>query len=105
MKLSPAIILFAAIHGLGCAAVSVPRATNVCEIEGTSANVYCREGPSRNYASVGSVRPGQSFSVQCMTTDGESIDGESAWGFVPAWDCWLSIRWTDLGCKRTLSTC
>jgi hypothetical protein len=29
-------------------------------------------------------------------------DGARAWGYVPSWDCWLSIRWTDLGCKSEL---
>lgn len=77
MKLSSTIVLPAAMHGLGCAAVSLPRADNVCKIEGTSANVYCREGPGRKYSSVVSARPGQSFAVRCMTTDGESIDGET----------------------------
>ena len=61
---------------MGCAALNLPRANSVCRIEGTRATVYCREGPSRDYASVRSARPGQSFAVQCMTKDGESIDGE-----------------------------
>lgn len=77
MKFSSTIILPAAMHGLVCAAVSLPRADNVCKIEGTSANVYCREGPSRKFSSVVSARPGQAFAVRCMTTEGESIDGET----------------------------
>jgi len=47
----------------------------VCSIEGTFAVVNCRVGPGRDFSSVRTVAPGQSFSVQCMR-DGESIDGE-----------------------------
>lgn len=77
MKLSYTFILPAAMHGLGCAAVSLPRTDSVCKIEGTSASVYCREGPSRKFSSIVSARPRQSFAVRCMTTDGENIDGET----------------------------
>ncbi|KAM7217134.1 hypothetical protein V8F06_007533 [Rhypophila decipiens] len=81
------------------------RQTNAkCSISGTSAAVNCRQGPTRSYPSVTSFLPGESFAVQCMV-DGEGIDGEKAWGYLPAWDCWVAVRWTDLGCKRKLFVC
>ncbi|KAK0657930.1 hypothetical protein B0T16DRAFT_386376 [Cercophora newfieldiana] len=74
-----------------------------CSIN-SQAVVNCRAGPSRDYSIVRIAQPQQQLSIQCML-DGEPIDGEKAWGYIPSWDCWLSIRWTDLGCKRALPTC
>ncbi|KAM7184889.1 hypothetical protein V8F20_012026 [Naviculisporaceae sp. PSN 640] len=75
-----------------------------CSIAGTSARVNCRASPTRSSSSVVSFLPGESFGVECMV-DGEGIDGEKAWGYLPSFACWVAVRWTDLGCKRKLPTC
>ncbi|KAK0713637.1 hypothetical protein B0T26DRAFT_753729 [Lasiosphaeria miniovina] len=105
MKLAPTITFAALLAPGSSAAVSDTRqADKVCSVSGTSSYVNCRAGPGRDYATVRGVQPAQQFSVQCMR-DGEAIDGEKAWGYIPAWHCWLAMRWTDLGCKRALETC
>ncbi|KAK1755619.1 hypothetical protein QBC47DRAFT_445805 [Echria macrotheca] len=93
------------------AALSIPprdsdtQATaQTCRVEGTVAPVNCRGGAGRAYPVVGTLEPGEYFSVGC-TVEGEGIDGESAWGYVSSLGCWVSIRWADLGCKRALETC
>ncbi|KAK4446358.1 hypothetical protein QBC34DRAFT_411557 [Podospora aff. communis PSN243] len=78
-------------------------ASKTCSIN-SQAVVNCRAGPSRSYSIVRTAQPEQRLGIECIT-DGEPIDAEKAWGYVPSWDCWLSIRWTDLGCKRALPTC
>ncbi|KAK3367755.1 hypothetical protein B0H63DRAFT_455825 [Podospora didyma] len=105
MKLPSAVYITALLAASGGSAVAVERRQDKqCSVAGTFATVNCRSGPGRDFAAVHKLVPSQSFGVSCIV-DGEAIDGEKAWGYLPTWDCWLAIRWTDLGCKRYLPVC
>ncbi|KAH6653663.1 hypothetical protein BKA67DRAFT_692732 [Truncatella angustata] len=48
------------------------------------------------------VTGGDRFSVSCYTDNGASVNGNKRWDYVPGWGCWISAKWTQLGCETAL---
>ena len=107
MKLSPIILIsFLPLLGLGnpiaeeLSSVNLePRGDKGCTLYPGVDNVNCREFISTYHLSKRMIRAGEKFGVACKLTDGEPVNGNRVWDYIPGWDCWVAARFTSNGCE------
>ncbi|KAL3421208.1 hypothetical protein PVAG01_07653 [Phlyctema vagabunda] len=72
------------------------RADKWCNL-GTSTAQGCdydRWGSSRKRT----VNVNERFGVRCWS-NGQNVNGNYKWDYIPGWDCWISARWTNTNCE------
>jgi len=61
-------------------------------------DVNCRKGAGTGYAIVRKIHPSDRFGVRCKA-NGESVEGNKVWDWIPGWGCWVSAHYTNDGCE------
>ena len=59
----------------------------------------CRSCASTDCSVVHRWEPGTIIGVRCIDPNGQSVNGNTVWDWVPGWGCWVSADITNNGCE------
>ncbi|KFY08111.1 hypothetical protein V492_06510 [Pseudogymnoascus sp. VKM F-4246] len=78
------------------------RADKSCKV--TVNNVNCRLGAGTGYKAKYSVDKSYTFGVRCKA-NGQSVNGNKVWDWIPGWGCWIAAINTSSGCEKNVPWC
>jgi hypothetical protein len=81
------------------------RADKWCRLKSTvNSDVRCRKGAGTGYDLVRWIHPSDRFGVGCKA-NGEIIEGNRVWDYIPGWGCWVTAHYTNDGCENGVPWC